>query len=196
MPRKPAPHTRERILATADRLFYTKGVHAVGVQEVIDECGCGKNLLYREFPSKDDLVVAYLKQRQAEWRATIDAAIAPFAGDPVRQLLTLVRTVVEQVGDPDWRGCPFNRADSEFSNDGHPIHQEAVTQRRAQLDLIRDLAAQTGAADPDTLAARLQLIMDGVGINGAMLGPNGPSATAVTFAEEVIARALREPTHP
>jgi AcrR family transcriptional regulator len=195
MPRKPAPDTRERILTAADHLFYTQGVHAVGVQQVIEECGCGKNLLYREFPSKDDLVVAYLEQRQEEWWASVQATIEPFASDPVQQLLAMVRKVVDDVADPDYLGCPFNRANAEYSSPDHPVHLQAVAQRKTQLELIREIAKRTGVSDPDALAARLVLIMDGAGSNGAMLGAEGPAAIAVALAEDVINHALQR-SHP
>jgi hypothetical protein len=103
----------------------------------------------------------------------------------------LVRKIVDDLADPDFLGCPFNRANAEYSSPDHPVHLQAVSQRKAQLELIRELAERTGVSDPDTLAARLVLIMDGASVNGAVLGAEGPAATAVALAEEVIDHALQ-----
>ncbi len=69
------------------------------MQQIIDECGCGKNLLYREFASKDELVAAYLERCQAEWSAIMEDATRPHAGDPAGQLVAMVRAVARQVAD-------------------------------------------------------------------------------------------------
>jgi AcrR family transcriptional regulator len=105
MARKPAPGTRDRILDSAARLFQEHGARGVGTQQIIDECGCGKKLLYGEFPSKDDLVVAYLERCQEEWSAIIDEATRPYADDPARQLVALVSAAARQAVAPDFRGC-------------------------------------------------------------------------------------------
>lgn len=190
MPRKPAPDSRERILDTASRLFYERGVHAVGVQEVIDACGCGKNLLYREFPSKDELHLAYLNRQRQEWEEKFAASIEPHTGDPARQLLAVVQCAVDKANDPDFHGCPFAKSNAEYLDEWHPVHQAATEQRSALLARIGAIATETGAENPDALAARIVLILDGINANGAIPGGAGASHIALDFAEETIQRAL------
>jgi AcrR family transcriptional regulator len=188
MARKPAPGTRDRILDTAARLFYDHGVHAVGQQQLIEECGCGKNLLYREFASKDDLVVAYLDRKSREWAEKVEAAIAPYAGDPVAQIVAIVRTAAEQGAAPGYRGCPFLNVHAEFPDPDHPANRASVAHRKANLERFRNLAEQAGARDPELLADRIMLIVDGMYANAAMLGGEAGTA-AVGFTEEVVRAA-------
>lgn len=196
MARKPAPGTHDRILDVAARLFADHGVRAVGLQQVIDECGCGKNLLYREFPSKDGLVVAYLERCRQEWTATIDRALVPLADDAAGQLVALVGAVAEQVAAPGYRGCPFLNAHGEFPDASHPAHRVAVAHRTALRAHLRDLARRAGAGDPETLADRLLLIVDGMYANGAILGADGAAADGVAFAAELVRAATRPAAPP
>lgn len=195
MARKPAPGTRDRILETATRLFYGHGVHAVGQQQLIDECGCGKNLLYREFASKDDLVVAYLDRKGRESEAMIEAAIAPYAGDPAAQIVAIVRAAAARIASPEFRGCPFFNVHAEFPDPDHPANRVSVAYRKNNLERFRALAEQAGARDPATLAERIMLITDGMYADGAMLGA-GSTAAAVAFAEEVVRAATAKPASP
>lgn len=189
MARKPAPGTRDRILDTAARLFYDHGVHAVGQQQLIEECGCGKNLLYREFASKDELVVAYLDRKARESEAIVEAAMAPYAGDPAGQMLAIVRSVAAQVATTGYRGCPFLNVHAEFPDRDHPVNRAAVAHRQTNRERFRTLAEQAGASDPAVLADRIMLIVDGMYANGAMQGGEATMAAAVDFAEEVIRAA-------
>lgn len=186
MPRKPAPGTRDRILDNAARLFQEHGPRAVGTQQIIDECGCGKKLLYREFASKDDLVVAYLERCQREWSAIMDEATLPYAGDPARQLVALVQAVAGQVTAPDYRGCPFRTTHAHYPDDDHPAHQVAVRHVKDLRARLRTLARRAGARDPRALADRIMLIIDGLYINGAMLGGRDVAETAVALARELV----------
>jgi AcrR family transcriptional regulator len=192
MARPPAPGTRDRILDTATRLFQEQGVRAVGLQQIIDECGCGKSLLYREFASKDALVVAYLEQAQAEWSEIIGAALRPHAGDPAAQLVALVQSVADQLAAPDYAGCPFRTTHAHFPDPDHPAHQVAVRHVRGLRSRLRRLARRAGARDPNALGDRLLLIIDGLYVNGSMLGDRAAGATAVALAEELV----REATAP
>ena len=136
MARRPDPDARQRILDTATRLFDTHGVHAVGLQQIIDELGCGKNLLYREFATKDDLVVAYLRQCRDTWSSMIASATAPLPDDPAGQLVAIVRATVQHATAPGYRGCPVHNAHAEFPNTTHPAHPVAVEHFTAVQDLL------------------------------------------------------------
>src|SRR5689334_14858371 len=89
MARQPAAGVRDHILDTAAALFDAHGIHAVGLQQIIETYGCGKNLLYREFASKDDLIVAYLRRCQADWHQTVESALAGHESDPAGALVSL-----------------------------------------------------------------------------------------------------------
>lgn len=192
MARKPAPGSRDRILGTAARLFQEHGARAVGTQQIIDECGCGKKLLYQEFASKDDLVVAYLEVCQQEWTAIMDEATGPYADDPARQLVAMVRAVARQVASPEFRGCPFRTTHAQFPDD-HPSHQLTVRHVENLRTRLHRLAQGANARDPRTLADRLMLIIDGLYIDGAMLGPKGPATAAVALAEDLVHLAIEPP---
>lgn len=186
MARKPAPGTRDRILDNASRLFREHGARAVGMQQIIDECGCGKNLVYREFAGKDDLVAAYLERCQGEWTATMNEATRPYCDDPAGQLVAMVRAVGRQIAAPDFRGCPFRVSYAEFPDEDHPAHQVAVRHVKNLRTQLRSLAKRAGARDPRALADRIMLIVDGLYINGAMLGPKGAATAATALAEELV----------
>jgi AcrR family transcriptional regulator len=191
MARRPAAETRAHILDTAARLFDAHGVHAVGLQQIIDEYGCGKNLLYREFASKDDLVVAYLVECTKDWEARAESATRPLDGDPAAQLVAIVRAVADKATTSKTRGCALRNTFAEFPDPDHPAHQVAVDHFTAMRAQLHELAEQTSAPDPATLADRIMLIIDGLYANGATLGPAGAAAAAVTFAEDVVAAATR-----
>jgi AcrR family transcriptional regulator len=192
MARKPAPGTRDRILDAAARLFYERGIHAVGLQQIIDACGCGKNLLYREFASKEELVVAYLERNRRGWAELVDRATRPLAGDARAQLIAIVRAVADDVARADFRGCPFLNTHAEFPDPDYPAHQVCVEHLEAIRAQLRALAEQARAQDPPLLADRLMLIIDGLYANGAVLRTRGPAAAGVAFAEEII-RAATSP---
>jgi AcrR family transcriptional regulator len=194
--RPPAPGARDRILDTATRLFQEQGARAVGMQQIIDECGCGKSLLYREFASKDALVVAYLERAQAQWDEIMDEATRPYAGDPAGQLVALVRAVAAQVAAPDYAGCPFRMAHAHFPDPDHPAHAVAVRHVRRLRTRLRTLARQAGARDPAALGDQLLLVIDGLYVNGAMLGDRATGAAAVALGEELVRAATASSAGP
>jgi AcrR family transcriptional regulator len=190
MPRKPDPTVRDRILDTATHLFDAQGVHAVGLQQIIDEIGCGKNTLYREFATKDELVAEYIVRSRRGWEQSL-ALVARTIPDPADQLLAIVSHVAEQTMRPEFRGCAIFNTHAEFPDPEHPVNKAAVGNFELIHSSLHDLAKKAGAADPRTLADRMMLIIDGLKANGATMGRNGAAPAAVKFAEEVIRNALR-----
>jgi AcrR family transcriptional regulator len=186
--RRPAPGTRERILKVASDLFSRKGVRAVGLQQVIDESGLGKSLLYREFPSKDALVVAWLHEMRSLWWEGTAKAIARHPGDPARQLLGIVEMVRDEVAAEKYVGCVYHNTRSEFRDPAHPGHQESVQHVREIREQLRDLARAAGADDPVALGDAILLVIDGIYASGAVLGPSGPAGLGLPLAQQLIAQ--------
>lgn len=183
MPRKPAAGTRERILDAAAHLFDQRGVHAVGMQQIIDEAGCGKQLLYREFPGKDQLVVAYLERSAEAWDRIVTGVCATVDA-PEDRLVELVRAV--QGMAPNARGCPLRNTHAEFPDPDHPAHQVSLKHFRRVREQLRGLARRTPAADPGRLGDRIMLIIDGLYVNGSTLGSTGAAEAAVGLASDVV----------
>lgn len=196
MPRKADPDARQRILAVATRLFDAHGVHQVGMQQVIDEFGCGKNLLYREFSSKDELVVAYLTRCKDNWATTFEQARAGNEDAPARHLVALVEATAAQVLEPGFRGCSIHNTHAEFPDPDHPAHQVARAHFENMHRHLLDLAERANAPDPATLADRVLLIIEGIYSNGMALGRESAARSAPAFAAEVVRTALTPSTEP
>src|SRR5947209_18986770 len=97
---------KERILETADRLFYLRGIRAVGVDTIAAEIGISKRTLYNHFPSKDALIAAYLEGR---FRPA-----ASSAKPPLQQILAVFDSLERRFAHKDFRGCPFVNAVTEL----------------------------------------------------------------------------------
>jgi AcrR family transcriptional regulator len=158
MARKPAPGTRQRILAVAARLFGEHGVRSVGMQRLVSETGLGKNLVYREFEGKDHLVAEWLRDSHADWSLSVETVIQRYRDDPSRQLLAIVEFYYDSVVNTAFHGCPFYCTLSEFRDHSHPGRQAAVAHLESVRQLFRTLAGAAGAADPGRLADALMLI--------------------------------------
>jgi AcrR family transcriptional regulator len=168
---------RDRVLDTADRLFFSVGVHAVGVDRIIDEAGVARATLFRHFRTKDDLVAAYLERRADHARATLTKMRAEHA-DPGRMLAAIADVVDGYRNQPGFRGCEFINAAAEFADPEHPAHRLAVEQRRWITDFIAETLAQLGHRDSAETAEAMLMVRTGaliaasleLGVDGAGVG--------------------------
>lgn len=149
---------RERLLETADRLFYAEGIHTVGIDRILEESGVAKASLYKNFGSKDALVAAYLDERHERQKARIDRALAR-SEDPRERILSVFDAQAELFARPDYRGCAFNLATAE-GKEGLAM-ERAESFRGYVREVFRELATEAGASDPSALACQLHLVYDG-----------------------------------
>lgn len=147
--------TRDRILKTADHLFYRHGLQAVGVDSLAAEVGISKKTLYRHFPSKDDLVVAYLKGRFRPLPAISDRP-------PAEQILKNFEWFARSLSlAEDYRGCAFLNALAELGEEESEARKLAIEFKESRRLWYRELLSRLEIDDPDTLATQLALLIDG-----------------------------------
>jgi AcrR family transcriptional regulator len=182
---------REVILQTAADLFFREGFRAVGVDTIIKQAGVAKMTLYRYFPSKDDLIVAYLQDTNGKFWNWFNESIAQAADQPRAQLITFFKALEKLVISPQCYGCPFLNAVVDFPEDNHPGHQVALEHKQAVRARFHELAQQAGAHAPDILADQL-LLLDGAFMAVRMFGVNNPAAHVAAAAEALIAAQIRE----
>jgi AcrR family transcriptional regulator len=178
---------RDRLLAAAAELFYKEGVNSVGIDRVIERAGVAKASLYSNFESKDDLIRAYLDQRQEARQARIQKKLAAFT-EPRDKLLAIFDVLGEVFAQPDFRGCAFLRASAEMRS-GNGARNACDDYRKWVRALFADLAKEAGAADPAELAGQLVLLYDGASVSAQMDRAPRAAALARSVAEQLLVTA-------
>jgi AcrR family transcriptional regulator len=151
LPAKPA--MKDRILETADRLFYLQGIRAVGVDTIAAEIGISKRTLYNHFPSKDALIEAYLQRRFVQPR--------PSDKPPAEQILATFDSLERRFAARDFRGCPFVNAVAELGPADRAVKKIAVAFKESRRLWFRDRLNELGVTESDALATQLVLLVDG-----------------------------------
>jgi AcrR family transcriptional regulator len=176
-----ARSAERRILDSACQLFYSQGLRAVGIDRVLEEAGAAKASLYAHYPSKDDLVAAYLERQAAEWRARIAQEVSPADGRAgILRLFGLLETWANRAG---FRGCPFLNAVEELPDPSHPGRQATRRHRAWVHELIRGLVAAAGVRPVERTARALVVLYDGASAS-AVLDGDPRAVAAARFAAE------------
>jgi AcrR family transcriptional regulator len=160
--KRPRESGRERILNTAYELFSRHGTRAVGVDRIIAESGAAKMTLYRNFASKDELILAFLERRAELWtRGWLQAEIERRGGTPARRLLAIFDVFGEWFVQEDFEGCSFINVMLEVVDGGDPVRQSTVRHLSQIRDFLRGLAAEAGIEDTDAFARQWHILMKG-----------------------------------
>lgn len=187
------PSVRNELVEMALSIFYRNGFHATGMDKLVAETGVSKTTMYKHFRTKDDLIVATLQLRDDNFRSWLFRRMAELANEPRAQLLAMFDALAEWFAQPDYQGCMFIKAASEFQDPAHPIYQQAASHKRLLEVHLTGLAQQAGARDPGALARQLLVLKEGA-IVSAQLGHTKTAATdAKTAAAVLIAKAIDEP---
>jgi AcrR family transcriptional regulator len=181
----PQAGVRERLLDTADRLFYQEGVRAVGIDRVLAEAGAAKASLYLHFGCKDDLVAAHIERRVNSSRAEIEAWVAD--APPAQRALRFFDWVVNMTKSPNFRGCPLQHVVAELSDPEHPARIVAARQREWLLAKFQEWVKAAGVADPAATSGALVVLFDGAVVGSEHDGPKR-ARDARWMAEQLLSR--------
>lgn len=150
-----------RALDAAGRLFYERGIHAVGVDLIATEAGITKKTLYDRFGSKEQIVVEYLADRDERWRAFLAGHLDTAGDSPGTRLTAIFDASREWTAENSAKGCSMVNAHAEISDPAHPAYAVIVGQKRWMLDLFTGVCRDASVRDPETLARTVMLLHEG-----------------------------------
>jgi AcrR family transcriptional regulator len=181
---------RERLLAAASQLFYTRGITAVGMDDIREASGLPLKRIYQQFPSKDQLAEAYLARRDERWLAGL-ARRVDRCRDPRQRLLAVFAFLGEWFATPDFRGCAFINVFGELGSRSAAAAQIARQHKERLREYLTGLASDAGAARPAALAAQLLMLVDGATVSAATGTNLRAAADARAAADTLLAAAAR-----
>jgi AcrR family transcriptional regulator len=177
---------RERIVEAATELFYAQGLRTVSADKIIAQVGITKVTFYRHFPTKDDLIVAYL-ERRAKWEREAVAHARQSARDVPEVFRIIAEAIGAECGRPDFRGCPFINAAAEYADPEHPVRRVVDAHRRWFGQTIQDLLDEISIPDSARVADQLVMLRDGAMVSGYLSDPSTVAEALDNAGRAVIA---------
>ena len=182
---------RERILAASYELFSTRGIRAVGTEEVLAKAGVAKSTLYRHFSSKEELVLAFLQRREQRWtREYVEAEARRRGSTPRECLLAIFDVFDEWFHRDDFEGCSFVNVLLEMSDLESPLGKASAAHLEYIRSVVRTLAEEAGVQDSETFAHSWHILMKG-SIVAAGEGDALAGRRARAMGEDLLDRYLR-----
>ena len=187
---------RDHLVEVALRLFAKQGFHATGIDQIVAEAGVARMTLYKYFKSKDDLIVAALKLRDAEFLSWMTTYVDGQKGDAKSRLLSTFDALEDwfrgkafpEVG---FWGCAFINAASEFADHNHPAHRQAAEHKKKVQSFICALLVEAGFEEAEHLAEELLLLQEGAIARAQVSGDPKSARRAKRVAEELLVHRKR-----
>lgn len=198
------PSRRQDLIEAALRLFMAEGYHATGIDRILKEAGVSRMTLYNHFKSKDDLIYAALQYRHTTYEADLEQSLAGCDCDPIERLLAVFDHHTRWLTSPEFHGCAFVNAAAEFPDATCEIRSLIGQHKRSVVARLCAEAKAAGLDQPDALAQRLNLILEGAiasamstnspcGSDPEALSAADAAAHAKAAAEILIERAFEAP---
>jgi AcrR family transcriptional regulator len=187
---------RSRLLDTATRIFYEEGIHSVGIDRIVAEAQVTRATLYRHFPGKEDLVLAYLSQVDEAVRGQADRAAA--SGLPAADTIqALSESIAQGIQSPGFRGCAFLNAVAEYPDPDHPVHRAVLAHRQWFLDTVAELLSRIQEAQAEAAARHFVMLRDGAMAAGCLFDPTLVCDTFLRGVEGLLrAHSASNPAEP
>lgn len=178
----------DKILDTAERLFYTQGYGNTGINQIIEEADIAKASLYKHFETKNDLLAAYVQRTHECWMIRLEAAINKVT-DPKEKLLTVFDYHLERQEIRQFGGCPFIKVnDEEGTNDSRILEQVQITKQRSK-ELIRELVKHSGhrkELNDDELSETVYMMLEGAIVTSSVF----KNPDAIRSAKKIIRKLI------
>ncbi len=159
---------RQRIVETAERLFYAEGVRAVGINRIIAEAEVAKMTLYNHFTSKDDLILAVLEDREVQVNKMFAMSMKRHVRKGMDQLDAFFASLKDWFKSPGFRGCSFINASIELADARHPASRFSSEHKRGFHEMLRDIIVQTKGEKAASVAPEIALLVEGAIVTAAM----------------------------
>jgi AcrR family transcriptional regulator len=156
-----AESRRQKLIDTALALFYRHGIHATGIDRILEDAGVAKMTLYKHFRSKEALIEAALADRSERFRAWFVQEVERRGRTPRERLLAVFDIHDSWFGSRDFFGCPFVNAAAEFAAADDPVHRRAGRHKAEIRRFMAELCRAAGAVDPEALASSLMILVEG-----------------------------------
>lgn len=179
---------KQRIIETAEKLFYANGIRAVGIDRIIADAGVAKMTLYNHFKSKDDLILAVLVYREAEFSGFMDRSIKAHMVTGQNRLEAFFSTLGDWFESPGFRGCSFINAAVELADSNHPASVFSQ-QHKVQFGiLIEEILVETCGPKAKKLAGPMNLLVEGAIVTAVVQGQPGAALVASTAVQSMVAQ--------
>ena len=169
-PRGDSTPKRDHLLATAYRLFYRDGYHAVGIDTILAEAKLAKMTLYHHFASKEALIVAVLERSSGLVKEKVQTLLREAGPSPRKRLLAYFDRYDAFISSKDFNGCPFIRAVAEYPEIHSSVHQSVIRHKLRGIATLQELLSGFDIAEPEPVAQQISLLIEGAIVSAHTFG--------------------------